>query len=97
MATLSIPFHAAACLLVSVAACLPGASVDKEQLVKTASFDHSCPPEKVQVITEDDQGMSGTGRYLLDVCGTQRKYKRAGTMYYDADKGLVVDGKKVME
>ena len=76
-------------------ACMPGASLDKDQLVKTASFDHGCPPEKIRLVSEDDGGMNGTGRYVVDVCGTQRRYKRAGTMYYDADKGLAIDGKRV--
>ena len=64
-----------------------GMGVDHDKLVKTASFDNNCPPEKIKIVTEQDQGMSGTGQYALDVCGTQKKYKRAGTMYYDADKG----------
>jgi hypothetical protein len=68
-------------------ACMPGASLDKEKLVKTAAFDHGCPPEKVQIVTEEDHGMEATGNYLLKVCGADRKYKRAGTMYYDAEKG----------
>lgn len=79
------------------AGCLPGAGLDQEKLVKTASFDHGCPPEKVKLVTEDDDGMVATGRYVLDVCGTQKKYKRAGTMYYDADKGLEIDGQKVAD
>jgi hypothetical protein len=64
-----------------------GAGVDRGKLVKTASFDHNCPADKIQVVSEDDQGMSGTGQFALDVCGAPRKYKRAGTLYYDADKG----------
>jgi hypothetical protein len=64
-----------------------GMGVDHDKLVKTASFDTNCPPEKIKIVSEDDQGMSGTGQYALDVCGTQKKYKRAGTMYYDAEKG----------
>lgn len=75
--------------------CLPGASLDKEKLVQTAAFDHGCPEQKVRLVTEDDDGMAATGRYVLDVCGEQKRYKRAGTMYYDAETGLVVDGKKV--
>ena len=67
--------------------CLPGASLDKGKLVKTASFDNGCPADKIQLVSEDDHGMDGTGQYLLSVCGTQKKYKRAGTIYYDAEKG----------
>lgn len=64
-----------------------GMGLDRGKLVKTASFDHDCPAEKVKIVSEDDQGMSGTGQYALDVCGKPMKYKRAGTMYYDAAKG----------
>ena len=75
-------------------ACLPGASLDKSKLVSTASFDHACPKEKIDLVTEDDHGMDGTGNYLLKVCGSDKRYKRAGTLYYDADKGSPVPGMK---
>lgn len=64
-----------------------GASTDRTKLVTTASFDHRCPQEKIAIVTEQDDGMSGTGRYELDVCGAKKRYKRAGTLYYDADTG----------
>lgn len=67
-------------------ACLPGASMDKEKLVNTASFDHGCPREKIDVVMADDHGMDATGNYLLKVCGADKRYKRMGTLYYDADK-----------
>ncbi len=88
-----LPFLFASAAL--LAGCLPGASLDKGKLVKTASFDHGCPSEKIQLVSEDDDGMGGTGRYVLEVCGDKKRYKRMGTMYYDADKGLEVDGHKV--
>lgn len=75
-------------------ACLPGASLDKSKLVSTASFDHGCPQEKINVVTEDDHGMDGTGNYLLKVCGADKRYKRAGTIYYDAEKGSPIPGAK---
>jgi hypothetical protein len=75
-------------------ACLPGASLDKSKLVSTASFDHGCPKEKIDLVSEDDHGMDGTGNYLLKVCGTDKRYKRAGTIYYDADKPSPVPGMK---
>jgi hypothetical protein len=78
----------------SAQACLPGASLDKGKLVSTASFDHSCPKEKIDVVSQDDHGMDGTGNYLLKVCGADKRYKRAGTLYYDADKGSPVPGMK---
>jgi hypothetical protein len=64
-----------------------GFTVDKEKLVRTASFDHNCPEAKVRIVNEMDEGMTGTGQYALDVCGAPKKYKRAGTLYYDAEKG----------
>jgi hypothetical protein len=75
-------------------ACLPGASLDKSKLVSTASFDHGCPKEKIDLVTADDHGMDGTGNYVLKVCGNDKRYKRAGTLYYDADKGSPVPGVK---
>jgi len=75
-------------------ACLPGASMDKEKLVNTASFDHGCPREKIDLVMADDHGMDATGNYLLKVCGADKRYKRAGTIYYDADKGSPVPGMK---
>ncbi|MBX3188833.1 MAG: hypothetical protein KF819_17575 [Labilithrix sp.] len=68
-------------------ACLPGASLDKEKLVNTASFDHGCPREKIDLVMADDHGMDATGNYLLKVCGADKRYKRMGTVYYDAEKG----------
>ncbi|MBN9162344.1 MAG: hypothetical protein BGO98_13950 [Myxococcales bacterium 68-20] len=74
-------------------ACLPGASLDKEKLLSTASFDHGCPKQKIEVVTEDDHGMEATGNYLLKVCGADKRYKRLGTIYYDAEKGSPVPTK----
>jgi hypothetical protein len=68
-----------------------GFSVDRDKLINTASFDHNCPAEKIQILSEDDDGSSGTGRYLLKVCDQQKRYKRAGTVYYDAEKGSPLD------
>jgi hypothetical protein len=79
-------FAVSAFTLLSVA-CLPGASLDKAKLVSTASFDNGCPKEKIDLVQADDHGMDGTGNYLLKVCGADKRYKRAGTIYYDADKG----------
>lgn len=64
-----------------------GASTDRGKLVSTASFDHRCPEQKISVVSEKDNGMAGTGQYELDVCGTVKRYKRAGTLYYDAETG----------
>jgi hypothetical protein len=91
---LLVPLFLTAALGLSAVACLPGASLDKSKLVSTASFDHGCPKDKIDVVTEDDHGMDGTGNYLLKVCGTDKRYKRAGTLYYDADKGSPIPGAK---
>ena len=64
-----------------------GFTVNKDKLIDTAAFDHKCPRDKVSIVTVDDDGAQGTGRYTLKVCGAHRQYKRAGTMYFDAEKG----------
>lgn len=75
-------------LAVTTSACAAmGAGTDRAKLVSTASFDHRCPQEKIAVVAEQDDGMSGTGRYELDVCGAKKRYKRVGTLYYDAETG----------
>lgn len=63
-----------------------GFGTDTPKLVGTASFDHTCPKENIKVVSEEP-GSMGITMYVLDVCGTKKKYKRAGTMYYDAEKG----------
>jgi hypothetical protein len=64
-----------------------GASTDRAKLVSTASFDHRCPEQKIAIVSEKDDGFGGTGQYELEVCGQVRRYKRAGTLYYDAETG----------
>ena len=92
--TLLFPLLLTTVFGLAAVACLPGASLDKAKLVSTASFDNSCPKEKIDVVSEDDHGMDGTGNYLLKVCGADKRYKRAGTLYYDADKGSPIPGAK---
>lgn len=92
--TLLFPLLLTTVLALPAVACLPGASLDKAKLVSTASFDNGCPKEKIDVVSEDDHGMDGTGNYLLKVCGADKRYKRAGTIYYDADKGSPIPGAK---
>ncbi|HET6584166.1 MAG TPA: hypothetical protein VFG69_11975 [Nannocystaceae bacterium] len=60
-------------------------SSDKK-LVQQASFDHKCPVEKVRVVQKMEGGM-GDASFVVDVCGTERRYKRMGTAYYDVEKG----------
>jgi hypothetical protein len=78
----------AACALSSLATgcATMGFSSDKDQLVKTASFDHDCPREKVKVLAEQEEGI-GVASFKLDVCGKEKRYKRMGTSFFDAEKG----------
>lgn len=64
-----------------------GWTSSRDTLVRTAAFDHDCPPEKVTVIAEQEDGL-GTASFKLQVCGTTRTYKRYGTLYTDASKPL---------
>jgi hypothetical protein len=71
----------------STACATMGFTSSRETLVKTASFDHDCPAEKVVVLAEQEEGV-GAASFKLDVCGTKRTYKRYGTLYQDAAKPL---------
>lgn len=73
-------------LFAAVGCASMGFGTDTPKLVGTASFDHGCPKERVQVVSEEP-GSMGVTMYVLDVCGVKKKYKRAGTLYYDAEKG----------
>ena len=70
----------------SVGCASMGFSSDKDQLVKTAAFDHDCPREKVKVLAEQEEGL-GVASFKLDVCGAEKRYKRMGTSFFDAEKG----------
>jgi len=76
----------AAALLALPACASMGFGTDTPKLLGTASFDHGCPKENIKVVSEEP-GSTGVTMYVLDVCGTKKKYKRAGTLYYDAEKG----------
>ncbi|MEQ9075796.1 MAG: hypothetical protein RLP09_18210 [Sandaracinaceae bacterium] len=41
-----------------------------------ASFDHGCPPERVQVLRDNGDGMARA--VWLDVCGERRIYRDIG-------------------
>jgi hypothetical protein len=56
------------------------------KLVEQASFDHKCPKEKIRVVNKMEGGI-GDASFVVDVCGTERRYKRMGTAYYDVEKG----------
>ncbi len=64
-----------------------GFTSSRETLIRTASFDHECPPEKIAVLAEQEDGV-GAASFKLDVCGTKRAYKRMGTLYQDASKPI---------
>jgi hypothetical protein len=55
-----------------------------DTLIKTASFDNDCPPDKISIISREEG--FGHANVLLDVCGKKIKYKRTGTIYHKADK-----------
>jgi len=59
-------------------------------LIRTASFDNDCPRERIEIVSKDE-GV-GSGQYVLNVCGTQIKYKRTGTVYHRADQNPVPGG-----
>lgn len=46
----------------------------QDRVVKQASFDHDCPSERIQVVSEDTSIWS----YKLNVCGKDRKYRDLG-------------------
>lgn len=68
--------------------CMPGLMMGRSDgtLIRTASFDNDCPAERIKIVSKDE-GL-GSGQYVLDVCGTEIKYKRSGTVYYRADRPL---------
>jgi hypothetical protein len=69
-----------------IACATMGFTSDTDKLLKTASFDHDCPREKVRVINSQEDGL-GAASFKLDVCGTPKRYKRMGTVFFDAEKG----------
>ena len=45
-------------------------------VVQQASFDHSCPPQNVQIIADNGDNMARAVR--VDVCGNERLYRDLG-------------------
>jgi hypothetical protein len=64
-----------------------GMGWDRKSLIEAASFDYRCPPLRVKVVHVDDDGPVGTGRFEVIVCGTPRRYRRVGGVYYDPNLG----------
>lgn len=86
--TLGIPLT----LVLGASACATmGWTSDRDTLLKTASFDHDCPPEQIKILGEQEEGL-GAASFKLEVCGKVRRYKRMGTLYTDAEKGSPVPG-----
>ena len=63
-----------------------GFTSSDKKLVEQASFDHKCPPEKIRVVDKMEGGV-GDASFIVDVCGTERRYKRMGSAYYDVENG----------
>lgn len=68
-------------LLITACAAM-GFKSSEAKLKKQASFDHDCPAEKIQVI-KSMEGGAGQASFVLDVCGTEHRYERMGTAYYE--------------
>lgn len=84
----SATFICAAGLLALGGACASmGWSSDQSALIKQASFDHNCAEDKVKVLRSMEGGL-GVASFVLDVCGSEKKYKRMGASYFDESKGV---------
>lgn len=71
------------CSAVLLASCASAGFTSSEgKLLKQASFDHDCPEEKIKVLKSMEGGL-GQASFVLDVCGTERRYERMGTAYYE--------------
>jgi len=57
-------------------------SMHEAELVKSATFDHGCPVEKIHLLSTEPRD----GAFLVNVCGEERTYHRVGTMYYDVER-----------
>lgn len=66
-------------------------SAHQNQIVRSATFDHDCPTERIEVVSlEELEGREPT-RFEVMVCGNQRTYRRIGSMYYDEELAEGVD------
>jgi len=48
-------------------------------LIRTAAADNDCPRNEISVVGREQA--PGSGQYVLDVCGTEVKYRRTGAVY----------------
>ena len=76
----------------SLSGCIPGMMMGRSdgRLLRTASFDNSCPVDQVKIVSKDESFMGG-GNYVLNVCGREIRYKRSGTVYHRADRSPIPD------
>lgn len=51
-------------------------------VIKQASFDHDCPEAQIKVMNSVTLGENDRKGYVLDVCGTIRKYTDVGERAY---------------
>jgi hypothetical protein len=61
-------------VLLSMLSALTGCVSGQDRMIKQASFDHDCPPDKIEVLSEDTSIWS----YNVNVCGKTRKYRDLG-------------------
>jgi hypothetical protein len=57
---------------------------ERKELFRVVSLDHSCNKDEIFVVSEETDREAGTGEYMLEACGKNRKYRREGDSYYDA-------------
>jgi hypothetical protein len=53
--------------------------VTDAKVVEKAAFDHDCPVAQVKLVRKREEAT--TGDYVLDVCGSERRYSRLGVAY----------------
>lgn len=80
-----------ACVTLLSACAAMGFTSSDKKLIKQASFDHNCPEEQVKVLKSMEGGV-GQASFVVDVCGTERRYTRMGTGYYEKGKEPVIAG-----
>src|SRR5690349_16573543 len=66
-----------------------GGTYDESKLKAQASFDTQCPAEKISIVRMKDDGMAGTGNFVLEACGKQWNYVRLGRSYFEESKSPV--------
>jgi len=88
-------FTGAAMMLI-LAACQPASppvspTAHQNQVARSATFDHDCPVERIEVVSLDQMEQGEPTRFAVLVCGDERTYRRIGSMYYDEELAGEVD------